>query len=170
MLFALQIRQKALNATRTVQNEFACPKRGDVVKSTGIIAKFGAFIKQKKKSKKTRTGIFHELLLAIHDRKLIQVCAIIDDLKPSFVLKKPPAAELNKVFLTAMANRIDLACVMLLEKGFPADINVPINGTADSKRKITSEKLNMPSFFLLGLSTGSEMIIKIMMKVDNVLF
>lgn len=101
--------------------------------------------------------------MAIHDRRLMNACSLIGDLSPNSLKKKRPQ-ESNMVFLNAMANRLDTACVMLLEKGFPENINAPIHG---GKFKET-DKLVLPSYFMLAIAFGSDALVKAMIKVSIV--
>jgi hypothetical protein len=98
--------------------------------------------------------------MAIHDRRLMQACSLIGDLTPNSLKKKRPH-ESNRVFLSAMANRLDTACVLLLDKGFPENINAPIHGGENKD----TDKLLLPSYFMLAVAFGSDSLVKAMIKV-----
>ena len=90
---------------------------------------------------------------------------MIEDLTGNSLKKKRPQ-EANRVFLTAMANRLDTACNLLVEKGFPENINSPIHGGVSKE----SDKLILPSYFMLTIAFGSESVFKSMMKVGDMAY
>lgn len=163
LLYAVQIRRMEIKDKHDADEQFT-PKSGIAQnKTSNVLMKLNSLLKTKKKKKKTRNGILHQLQMAIQDRRIIQACTLIEELK-SNSLKNKRLRESNKAFLSALANRLDPACVMLLDKGFPKNINASIHG--DEKRQ--TDKLLLPSYFMLTVAFGSDALFKSMIKVYRV--
>jgi hypothetical protein len=95
--------------------------------------------------------------LAIHDRRALETCILIGGLN----VKPKLSSEYSLPFIGALANRLDPACLMFLEKGVPKNINIPVQGI-DSK---LSRTIVLPSFFMLSIAFNSDAIFKQMMTV-----
>jgi hypothetical protein len=115
-----------------------------------------------KKQKRTRTGIFHSLILSIHDFKSHDAAIFLEMLSDNTLIKKRPI-DAKKVFLLAMANKMQGICLIMLEKGFPTNINAPILGSTDPA---SIEKFAFPTFFQMAIVFELVDVIKAMLKVD----
>nr|KAJ3409109.1 hypothetical protein HK105_003104 [Polyrhizophydium stewartii] len=101
----------------------------------------------------------HNLTLAIHDQRVNQATALLNELTPNSIKKKRPQ-EANKIFLYAMANRMEAVCLLFLEKGFPSNINAPIFGQPNPD----PSKFMFPSYFILAIALGLDTLAKTMIK------
>jgi len=102
----------------------------DSSKKPSGMTRLNAFLKSKK-SKRTRAGIFHLLHIAVHDQKTSLACTLLEELSTN-TLRKKRAAEANRIFLLAMANNMESVCMLMLEKGFPKDLNAGIFGVGSA--------------------------------------
>ena len=126
-----------------------------------MLNKLNSLLKSKKK-KKTRSAILHELILAIHDRRLVPSCTLINELSSNCIRRKKPQ-ESNRAFLLAMANRLDTVCLIFLDKGFPENINAPIHG--QQTEQTAPERADLPNYFMLAIAFDCEPVFKSMIKV-----
>ena len=117
--------------------------------------------------------------MAIKDNRTSVACTLIDDLSPSTLRKKRPI-ETNRCFLYAMSNGLESVCMVLLEKGFPHNVNNPILDTytplpvkADDanlgKYSMDPGEKNymVPSYFLLAVGIGLDNVVRLMIKVPS---
>ncbi|KAI8915053.1 hypothetical protein BC831DRAFT_554507 [Entophlyctis helioformis] len=141
------------------KNKKAAERKEKVSKRSAALSKLNALLRPKKK-KKTRAGMMHCLMLAIHDRRVGYSCALINELSPNS-LKKKRMHESNKVFLYALANRLEPVCLLLMDKGFPFNINAPIFGAST----LDPTKFIFPSYFILAVAFGLDNLIKAMLKL-----
>jgi hypothetical protein len=133
-------------------------------KKLGLGGKLNALLRSKAVSR-TRTGwlllilgLFHSLYLAVHDFRSMDAAACLDILSESSLIKKRPN-DANKVFLTAMANRLQGVCLIMIEKGFPVNVNAPIFGGTNQSLLI------FPSYFQLAVVFDLIEVCKAMIKV-----
>ncbi|KAI8912084.1 hypothetical protein DFJ77DRAFT_468853 [Powellomyces hirtus] len=124
------VREKLKNAVRTGKDD----------KRSALSSKLQAFLKQKK-SKRTRQEDFHLLLMAVHDHQSSVACSLLNDMSPA-LFAKGILREANKIFLLAMANAMEPVCTIMMDKGFPADVNAPVIKSEDSL-------FTAPSYFML---------------------
>ncbi|KAJ3168207.1 hypothetical protein HDU88_001646 [Geranomyces variabilis] len=124
------VREKLKNAVRTSKDD----KKG------ALSAKLQSLWKQKK-SKRTRQEDFHLLLMAVHDHQSSIACSLLNEMAPS-MFTKGALTEANKVFMLAMANSMEPVCMIMMDKGFPADVNAPVLKTEDSP-------FTTPSYFMM---------------------
>ncbi|KAJ8324974.1 hypothetical protein QVD99_000257 [Batrachochytrium dendrobatidis] len=133
-------------------------KKEKLSKRSAALSKLNALLRSKKK-KKTRGGTMHNLTLAIHDRRITYANSLIAELSLNSLRKKRPH-EANKIFLYAMANRLESVCLAFLEKGFPCNINAPIFGPANPDLS----KFNFPTYFILAVALGLDNMARYMLK------
>ena len=122
---------------------------------------------------------FHLLALAIHDNRTSTACKLLEDISPSTIKKKKPI-DTNSCFLHAMANGLEAVCLILYEKGFPSNVNLPAVSATISvqslsnnlKTKMTSisalggnEPFMFPSYFMMAVGVGLDNVVRAMMKV-----
>ncbi|KAI8915761.1 ankyrin repeat-containing domain protein [Gorgonomyces haynaldii] len=159
MLLAMHMRQKEIIASGVTED--MVPQAGNNPNSRGssMLGKLNSLLKNKKKQK-TRGGILHEVDLAVHDRRIAHAISLINDLTSNSIRKKR-VHESNRIFLKAMANRLDAVCLMFLDKGFPENINAPINGPSAKE----SDKPVLPTYFMLSITFGLEAVFKAMLKM-----
>ncbi|KAJ3171923.1 hypothetical protein HDU87_008173 [Geranomyces variabilis] len=124
------VREKLKNAVRTSKDD----KKG------ALSAKLQSLWKQKK-SKRTRPEDFHLLLMAVHDHQSSIACSLLNEMPPS-MFTKGALTEPNKVFMLAMANAMEPVCMIMMDKGFPADVNAPVLKSEDSP-------FSTPSYFMM---------------------
>ncbi|KAH6583928.1 hypothetical protein BASA60_001188 [Batrachochytrium salamandrivorans] len=136
-------------------------KKEKLSKRSAALSKLNALLRSKKK-KRTRGGTMHNLTLAIHDRRTAYAISLIGELSLNSLKKKRPQ-EANKIFLYAMANRLEPVCMAMLEKGFPANINVPIFGPPNPD----ISKFNFPSYFFLAIALSLDGMAKSMLKLKG---
>jgi len=113
----------------------------------------------KKKSKKTKDEQLHLLKLAVQDRRVQQACAIIEELSTN-TFRKRNFSEANNIFVRAMFNNLEPVIMLMLEKGFPPNINLPIYEIQMSN----DMKVDLPSYFILAVALGNINVIKAMIK------
>ena len=99
------------------------------------------------------------LYLAIKDLKTPLACQLVDDVSSSTLRKKRPS-ESNRIFLMALANGMENVCIMMLDKGFPANLNGSI--VPASFRK---DGFVYPSYFLVSVALGLDSVVRFMLKV-----
>ncbi|KAJ3158291.1 hypothetical protein HDU86_003000 [Geranomyces michiganensis] len=109
-------------------------------KKGALSAKLQSLWKQKK-SKRTRQEDFHLLLMAVHDHQSSAACSLLNEMSPS-LFTKGTLTEANKVFMLAMANAMEPVCMIMMDKGFPADVNAPVLKSEDSP-------FTTPSYFMM---------------------
>ena len=113
----------------------------------------------------------HLLVLAIRDRREEEAQSIIADLAAPMMKKKFPY-EANTAFLLAMANRMEKAACMLLDRGFPGNVNAPIYTMKPSKKYGSNVPFRMnttilPSYFLIAVAMNFETLVRFMIKVGE---
>lgn len=94
----------------------------------------------------------------IQDNRPKTASALIDILPESALTRKRPT-DTNRVFLKAMASRMEGVCLQMLEKGFPSSPAAPIIGT------VSAEKFTFPSYFQLAVALELSELVKGMIKV-----
>ncbi|KAI8812079.1 ankyrin repeat-containing domain protein [Cladochytrium replicatum] len=115
------------------------------------------------------------MLLAIHDNKTSFVCSLLDELTGSDLTKKRPQ-DANRVFLSALANGLENVCMVMLEKGFPSNVNAPVlnpeqekNGTVGVANMAQSTpRFTSPSYFVMSVGLGMDNIVRCMFKQARV--
>ncbi|KAJ3007897.1 hypothetical protein HKX48_008879, partial [Thoreauomyces humboldtii] len=125
------VAEKLKNAVRTGKDD----KKG------ALSSKLQSLWKQKK-SKRTRGEDFHLLHMAVHDHHSSVACALLNDMSPAMFVKHTYIREANRIFLLAMANAMEPVCMIMLDKGFPGDVNAPVFKSEDSR-------FLCPSYFLM---------------------
>ncbi|KAJ3366113.1 hypothetical protein HDU91_001987, partial [Kappamyces sp. JEL0680] len=128
----------------------------------GIGDKLNALLRSKKQ-KRTRTGIFHSLHLAIQDCRSMESLALTELLSETTLTKKRPG-DANKAFLHALANRMQSVCIQIMEKGFPPNVNTPIFATTHSHTKNDKNEFTFPSYFQLAVSLNLVDVVRFMIK------
>lgn len=126
-------------------------------KATGALGKLNNLLSKSRKKKKTPAGLFHMLILAIHDVKTSLACGVLEEISISTMKKKAPI-EVNNAFLMAMVNCMEPVCMIMLEKGFPPNINSPIFNYGEEGAIV------FPSYFLLAVSFGLDNVVRTMVK------
>ncbi|KAJ3218479.1 hypothetical protein HK099_005036, partial [Clydaea vesicula] len=146
---------------------------GKKEKGQSTLSKLNALLKPKKK-KKSVAVTFHLLNLAIHDNRTSAACTLLEDLTPNSLKKKRPN-ETNNCFLHAVANGLESVCLVLLEKGFPINVNAPAVSTTISQPMINQKKSNnntepfaFPSYFMTVVGIGLDNVVRSMVKKANV--
>ncbi|KAJ3035507.1 hypothetical protein HDV00_003713 [Rhizophlyctis rosea] len=123
----------------------------------GTLGKLGALLKGKKKKRST-SGMFHLLRLAIHDHEAHSACQLLEDVTPATLRKKYPK-EANGIFVFAMSNGMEIVCRMMIEKGFPLDVTAPaFKATAQGK------PYSLPSYLGLAVGLGLDNLVRAMIK------
>ena len=100
-------------------------------------------------------------MLAIHDLRTSHACALINELTPSQLKPCRHPQQIAKIFLYALANKLESVCLLLLEKGFPENVNAPIFGGDSTKATL----FRFPSYFLVSIAFGMDSITRAMIKV-----
>lgn len=111
----------------------------------------------------------HRLLLAVRDRRDDAAETLLHDVTQPMTKKKYPF-EANTIFLTALANRMEKVACMLLDRGFPPDVNAPVFTMKPTKKYAEFMPFRMntalfPSYFLVAVAMNFEMLVKFMIKV-----
>jgi hypothetical protein len=154
----LELNKGNLKANKVIQD--APVKFEKSRKNLGLGGKLNALLRTKKQ-KRTRTGMFHSLHLAIHDYRLDDCVQLLETLSDSTLVKKRPK-DANRAFLHAMVSRMSGVCLKMLEKGFPVNINNPVMG---SHNHGSSEKFYFPSYFQMAVAFELVEVIKAMIKL-----
>ncbi|KAJ3130467.1 hypothetical protein HK098_000032 [Nowakowskiella sp. JEL0407] len=153
VFFALQKQMEA--QTRGIKKKTGDRKRESSAKRNkpSTLPKWGSFLSKKRK-KKTTAGTFHSISMAIHDNRISFVCSLLDDLSQTDLQKKE--TEARKIFLHAMANGMENVCMVMLERGFPQNVNNSFTHRGD--------RFVFPSFFLLAVGLGLDNVVRAMIK------
>ncbi|KAI9199447.1 ankyrin repeat-containing domain protein [Polychytrium aggregatum] len=128
-------------------------------KKPAALTKLNNLIMKGKRRKRTRAGIFHLLFLAIRDLKTSLACSLIEDLSAATLKKKRPE-ESRKIFVMAMVNCMEPVCMMMLEKGFPVNVNAP---AMESR----NPRFIFPSYFVVAVALGLDNVVRTMIKRCN---
>ncbi|KAJ3048465.1 hypothetical protein HK097_010513, partial [Rhizophlyctis rosea] len=165
-LEAVEVKFAAEREKRRAQREVKAKdggkgKKDNIIKPAdkkGALGKLGALLKGKKK-KRTTTGMFHLLHLAIHDHETHTACQLLEDVSPSTLRKKHPQ-EANKAFVFAMANGLEIVCRLMIEKGFPLDVTTSamVGNAAQGKN------YSLPSYLGLAVGLGLDNLVRAMIK------
>ncbi|KAJ3088241.1 hypothetical protein HK102_009196 [Quaeritorhiza haematococci] len=166
ILFALQQqeRKKTVNEDKKKDHREGRSKKSDTnlkrdrsQKRNAAFSKLNSFLKSAKKKRRTTSGTFHLLNLAIHDSKTSLACALMDDLSPN-TLRKKRVAEANRVFLLGMASSMEPLCMLMLERGFPVNVN---------SAALSCKDFSFPSYFLMAVALGLDNVVRLMIKRAN---
>jgi hypothetical protein len=121
-------------------------------------------------TKKSPETILHLAKLAIKDLNEEKSEYLIQQLHSSIIRKKR-VYDACSLFLMAIANRMEKTALMILDKGFPHDVNAPIfaykvkENYADQNPKFRMNTVLFPSYFLVAVKFGLEVLVKYMLKV-----
>ncbi|TPX38244.1 hypothetical protein SmJEL517_g00385 [Synchytrium microbalum] len=133
-------------------------------RKNSAFGKMTGFLKQpNKKFKFTRAGALHLLSLAIHDNRTSFACQIIDEI-PFDHLIAHRRREASQAFLKAMFNCMESVCIVMLEHGFPANVNDP----ALEAGPLDLNDFTYPSYFLIAVALGLDHVVRSMIKKANV--
>ncbi len=92
---------------------------------------------------------------------------------PSTWMKKKKPYEANLMFLTALAHRMEKIALLMLDRGFPPDVNAPIFSAPKKYAESVPFRINtslLPSYFIVAVAMGYETIMKFMIKVRSLIF
>jgi hypothetical protein len=98
--------------------------------------------------------------MAVQDKRLMVACSIVDAM-PSSTLKKSRQKDVSRAFLYALSGSMDPLPTMMLDKGFPVNVNYPVFGPTHND----PTKLQIPSYFILAVAFGNETVVKRMIRV-----
>lgn len=112
---------------------------------------------------------FDLIKFAVMDDKETVAELFLNDLPESFLKKKYPF-ESNTIFLLALARRMERLALLILDKGFPIDVNSPIFTMLTSKKYQANLPFRInaslfPSYFAVAISMGYEILVRYMIKV-----
>jgi hypothetical protein len=113
--------------------------------------------------------VLHLIRIAIHDDMEQVAVQLLTDLSSQAIKKKFPY-EANMIFLSAMTRRMEKLCLMILDKGFPIDLNDPIFTMRSNSRYSANIPFRInaslfPSYFHLAVAMGFETLVRFMIKV-----
>lgn len=107
--------------------------------------------------------------MAVRDKREQQAEDILRDI-PTGLLRKRFPYESNLIFLTSLANRMETVACMILDRGFPFNVNLPIFSMKASKQfpnnipfRVNTSLL--PSYFIVAVAMNFETLVRFMIKV-----
>ncbi|KAI8815575.1 uncharacterized protein EV422DRAFT_510469 [Fimicolochytrium jonesii] len=112
-------------------------------KETKSGLKFSSLLKGGK-SKRSKIEDLHLLQMAVHDLRVSASCMIINNIAAASIQKTHPAL-VNRIFVKAMVNGLEPVCMMMLDKGFPPDVNAPMYQSSGAN-------FRAPSYFMLAVA------------------
>jgi hypothetical protein len=138
--------------------------------SVSYISKLSSPLMSKSKINRVSQVLVDKLLLAVHDKRENQAQALLNEIPPG-VLKKRFPYEANMIFLTAMMNRMEKMACMILDRGFPHNVNQPIFTMRSSKKYPTHIPFRInaslfPSYFIVAVAMNFETLIRFMIKAS----
>ncbi|TPX64482.1 hypothetical protein SpCBS45565_g05875 [Spizellomyces sp. 'palustris'] len=147
ILVALEKRQRAPTpmlekGTKSKGNLWEKHKKDRSDPKKGVLSK----LLKPRKRKRSQHTTFHLLNIAVHDHRMSQACSLLDEISPT-MLHKTWVAETEKIFLLAMANGMEPVCMLMLDKGYPPDVNAPVFSAR-------CKSFQAPSYFMLALGLG----------------
>lgn len=151
--------------------------------------RFSSFISRHLNQRRSTIELVHHFKLSVRDGRSDLAYLLMSRMDPVRAARKTPAA-MSVAFVTAMATQMEDLCLLSLGKGFPNNVNLPVqtlhylvkkpsknqvDGTAQNSHADNADAdpslqlltIGAPSFLHVAISLGLEQTVMLMLKLGG---